>query len=88
MCSFEADHPLTCPRPLSEHRLKEAQTAQAKKPAQPLVAQIEQLESEIHELSLGLGEKRIEAVRESQDQTWAAYGEVSLSRDVVRSSPS
>jgi ribosomal protein S13 len=58
-------------------RIKELDAQNRKKPQEQVVSQMEAIGAEIRELSLGLNEKRAEAVKEGQERIWEAYGEVS-----------
>lgn len=56
-------------------RLKDMQKHAGKKGSGP--EDIDMLTKEIHELSLGIGEKREEAIERTERLIWEAYGEVS-----------
>ena len=60
-------------------RLKEMEKRFAKKGGSAGVAEVDALREEIRELSLGLGEKREEALVRSEKAAWEAYAEVSRS---------
>ena len=58
-------------------RLKEMEKRFAKKGGSAGVTEVDALREEIRELSLGLGEKREEALVRSEKAAWEAYAEVS-----------
>jgi len=56
-------------------KIKELDAQNRKKPQEQVVSQMEAIGAEVRELSMGLSEKRAEAVKDGQERIWEAYGE-------------